>query len=498
MSKFKVQTSSFEKTSLSTKQIEYLFCVLKLNLAKLNDIVNKTIQELHATEKKYRVITSHKDFVIVIRESFNPKTSFCLGYPFPITHRILHNVKHVGFDVSFFLRGPLLRNAQKERFVSTISKKYSVQTHYITSNQTYRKLLKQVCIKFDTSHLFFVDFYRFLGDSFLGTYMLDAFKKEFGAKNTTIFSRSHKHLNGFYNAKDLSEWESVPENGLYVLSDLLDIDNAWIHNNFCKDGLYIINSRNWFIEKQNNDVNIYILKNKDDVILSSCNVFKYMQHCVSPFTTTKILKIPNKIKKLPVNRIYINPFSSLQEKSLTKEELCNLIHFLKRSYPEIKILIPSGHDNATKSFSKDIVKHTGVGCLSDNGIHDLYTKLADTDLVISTDTALTHIATKYSIRNIVLFKPGFWDSESLQSIFAESPLAFCSMSPYQLPLICSSTTDRVFMQISDIIDSMQGKNKYHCHTTPDFRSANFSYVKNTYIRWLQKRLFSEYKLKKYQ
>lgn len=497
MSRFKVQTSSFEKTSLSVKQIRVLFDVLNSKLPVLQNIANKIINELRISNEKYRVVTIGKDFVIVIRESTVPKTSLCLGYPFPIANKTIKNEKYPGFDVSYFLRGPLLRTAQKEHFISTISKKYSVQTINFTNRPQYHNTLKQVSTKFDTHNLCFMDFYRFLGDSFLGCYMLDAFQKEFDTKSATIFSRSHKHLNGFYNAKDFTEWESVLENGLYVLSDLLDIDNAWLHNNFYKDGLYIINSRNWFIEKRNKNINIYALQNKDDVILTSCNVFKYMQQCVCPFITTQILQIPNKIKKLPINRIYINPFSSLQEKSLTETELCNLINYLTVSYPEIKILIPSGHDDATKSFSNKILTQMGVECLSDNGIYDLYTKLSDTDLIISTDTALTHIATKYNIRNIVLFKPGFWDSKSLQSIFAESPLAFCSLSPYQLPLVCHPSTDSVFTQISEIINSLQNKNIYHNKNTPNFQSASIPLINNIYIKWLQKRIFPEYKLKKY-
>ena len=60
--------------------------------------------------------------------------------------------------------------------------------------------------------------------------MLDVFIKDFNITQPYVLSRAAKHINGFFFFFDLTYWVNVADNSIYVISDLLDIDDAWLQD----------------------------------------------------------------------------------------------------------------------------------------------------------------------------------------------------------------------------------------------------------------------------
>lgn len=448
MTKFSVRVSEFEKSSLSQKQIEKMFSILEKKIKRFQKVKFSLIEEMQKENLSYRLKTIGKNFVIVITREPSNAEEICIGYPFPIHSRLNKLSSPEKFKIKYFLRGQILRNAQKSHFIKKLRDlKLSVDVSELNSLKEFSEKLSICMKKLKPDVLNYIDLYHFLGDSFLSTYMLDAFARDYSIPKKIIYSQSYKHLNGFYNAKPLENLGQSPGKSIFIFSDLLDIDDAFVQNSFFdsqKDGLYIINSRNCFFTKVEKNVHVFSLKGKEDILLTQNNIFDYMKNCIRPFVKKTSFPNINPLHKQPLGRIYINPYSSLAQKSLTIEEIKKLIDHIRLIMPEMEIYIPYGYNDDTKKYTQKIKeKVSKINLIEDNGIYDLYKRIKDNgiDLVITVDTALTHILTKYGIRNIVLYKDGFWDPKSLQSLVAESPIAFCSQYYWQYPFILKCEND---------------------------------------------------------
>lgn len=65
MSKFKVNTTKFEQTFISSQDMDRLFELLVSKIPKLDKTVNKSILKMKQTGHKYRLLTFGKDYVVV-------------------------------------------------------------------------------------------------------------------------------------------------------------------------------------------------------------------------------------------------------------------------------------------------------------------------------------------------------------------------------------------------------------------------------------------------
>lgn len=227
MSRFNVNISEFEQSSLSDNQIRELFANMEKKLPDLINVSQKSIKSMLRHHLDYRLITIGDNYVIVIRKSDTSSSSICIGYPFPIISKNLSGHIFDGFRVSYHIRGKPVRDAQRMHLIQKLkdnNKQCSVQLYHTKSG--FRRALSQYIKNIKSPTLYYIDLYRFIGDSFLSTYMLDAFVKEFQIKQTVVLSNQASKLTGFYNTLELKDWSTVPENGIYVFSDLLDIDDA--------------------------------------------------------------------------------------------------------------------------------------------------------------------------------------------------------------------------------------------------------------------------------
>ena len=504
MSRFNVNVSKFEQSSLSDNQIRMLFANLEKKLPHLINIAEHAIKHMLKNNLDYRLITVASDYVIVIRKTPSPNSSVCIGYPFPIISRKSDCGLFDGFCVNYYIRGNKLRNAQRTYLIQKLKKNNkSCCVKFCCSKYGLRLALQKYLKNVKPDTLYYLDLYRFIGDSFLSTYMLDAFVTEFGIKQSVVLSKQYSKLSGFYKAMDLNDWDRVSDNCVYVFSDLLDIDDAWVHEfavKQAKNGIYILNSRNSFFVKTENSVQYFSIKNKSDILLMYGNIFAYMNRCVSAFIKAKlnVNKVPIQVKK--IKRIYINPFSSSKQKSLSEQELSCLVKQLKTDFPYIDIFVPFGYDIETKKYSSACSKKLNLKRLQDKGFYDLINQLHlnRIDLIITPDTALTHVATKCNIKNIVIFKSGFWDSLSLQSLAAESPLSFISTNPCQLPIVLPEISNKDFSKISAVINAIQNINNLGIDENYNLFSYRFSLFKNIELFILRKLLGINHKLKYYK
>ena len=441
MTKFSVTTSDFEKSSISEKQINFLFSVLEEKVRKLQKQKINLIKQMQDEHLNYRLKTIGKNFVMVITREQCSEEELCIGYPFPIISKTFKNSVLTPFRVKYFLRGEILRSAQKSNFIAKLRQSgFKVKETEYTFPKDFEKVLRDNIITKKIKYINYVDLYRFVGDSFLSTYMLDIFSRDYKINKQAVYSANYKHIAGFYESKSLAELESAHSESLFIFSDLLDIDDAMLQDFVTKsqkDGIYIVNSRNYFIVKSGKNTDFHSLKNKENVLLTKDNIFDYMKNCVRPFV--KSVKLPEIKANLSskIAKIYINPYASLEQKSLSINEIENIVKTLKKILSDVEIFVPSGYNAETKKFSGKIKKAISVSLLEDSGIYNLYEKIKqnDIDLVITVDSAITHILTKFGIENIVLYKEGFWDAQSLQSLSAESPIAFCSSYYWQYPMV---------------------------------------------------------------
>ena len=123
------------------------------------------------------------------------------------------------------------------------------------------------------------------------------------------------------------------------------------------------------------------------------------------------------------------------------------------------------------------------------------------NLVITVDTSITHLMTKKKIINLVIYKDGFWDDESYQSLSAESPIGFCSYSPYQLPIFyknsMTDTIDELNALLSEIVQSFENvkekRYKDYNELLSKFKTDDISVLKDSAYRIGIKAKINNYK-----
>ena len=356
MSRFSVKEGKYDSFSLDSQQLTFLKnhllnCINK----KLKPIAESEIKCMKENNKKYRLITPNEQFVILISKDHKKESKYCIGYPFPIAQFDIENISD-DFSVKYFIRGKILRQFQFRHLIDTLSKKYSVKVREFSNKKRFKEELDKHVYDFVNKDLYYLDYYNFLGDSYLSSYMLDAFINKYNFKNIKYISKNAEHLAVDYSVIKMRKQNDnySKKLNIYIIADLLDIDDGYVQKfilNKNNNGIFILLSRNTFIIKDRNTIEIYKYK-KDDILLIKNNIFDYMDKCINCFG----LKLQNitkeKVSKLNKVNVYINPYASSDEKSLTEEEIVKLINYLKKK--DFKIYFPYGHNDETITLTKKV------------------------------------------------------------------------------------------------------------------------------------------------
>lgn len=280
-----------------------------------------------------------------------------------------------------------------------LNEEYSVKIHEFSNKKNFKGELDKYVNTFFSKDLYYLDYYNFLGDSYLSSYMLDAFVNKYNFKNIKYISKNAEHLAIDYSVIDMKKQSDNYSHkaSVYIIADLLDIDDGYVQkflSNKNNIGIFILLSRNMFIIKDKNSIEIYKYK-KDDVLLIKNNIFDYMDNCINCFGLKIKNLVKEKISKLEKVNIYVNPYASSNEKSLVEEEIIKLLKHLNKN--NLKIYFPYGHDNNTMTVTKKVCKKIdNLELIKSRNLIDLCELMNEKqiNLVITVDTSITHLATK--------------------------------------------------------------------------------------------------------
>lgn len=426
---------------LNNKDISFLFQLLSTKITKnVKQKINEKINFMQTNNRDYGLLQLYQNVLVSIIKSENTSCFMNLGYPFPISIKKI-NIKFKGYTVNFYLRGETIRNRQRKYVFS-----YFQNTHVskFINKDEFKKKLKQIYSAY-TNSLLYIDLYRFIGDGILGLYFIDNLRCYFNAsiENTYVFSKSNRHIPTLYNVhhtSELADFIQANNNFTIIIPSLLDNQFNDFMNilNHLKDKnvLIIIPSRNMYIEKNQKNTKIFWYK-KPDVLLTNQPIVDYMQESISVFMGKK--KKHNLAFYTTNNKnVFIDPFSSLKEKTIPLKECLLLCDYLIKHRFNVFMSNGLNQDKYTKQFKK-----YGIKIIKDKGLNDLSCKMKEynIDFVISTDSSVAHLSAYLHIPTIVLYRSYFWDPTTVQSMTNDSPGGFCRADLPMFPIVDGGPDD---------------------------------------------------------
>ena len=461
---------------LDNKDISFLFGFLSAKITK-NTIhkINFKIQSMQKNNRDYGLIQLSKNVLIGILKTKDTNSFINLGYPFPISIKKI-NTKFNGYTVNFYLRGENIRGRQRKYVFQCFQ---NAIIHKINKTNVFKKQLEKTYLKYQKT-LIYVDLYRFIGDGILGLYFIDNFQKHFGAKveQTHVFSRNNRHMPRKNNVHAISELTNFVQKHDYftiVIPDLLDNQfNEFmdmVHTLKQKNVLIIIPSRNMYIEISEKGNQIFWYRSPD-VLLTNQPIVDYMQQCMSAFIEK------NKIEQVKIpslnNNLFIDPFSSLKEKTIPFAECALLCKKLMTQGFRLFVSNGLNQDEYTNKLKK-----LGVKVVKDMGLNDLQHKLKkyNIGLIISTDSSVAHLSAYLHIPVIVLYRSYFWDPFTVQSMTNDSPGGFCRADLPMFPLVDATPDDVV-----GLLSTINQRNQFDVleHEIEKFCSADDKTVLKTH------------------
>lgn len=477
MSRFNYKNINFDPLNLDKSSLVSLRSYLKKILIERTPELVLNIKNFIKQDKSYEVNELSDSLVAVIRKSPAFAMSLNLGYPFSLYIDDITNAtpfivfKKFPVDLDVHLRGEILRNKQRLMLVDILSKLFEkVDIISIGNSSRFKRLASTILSKFSVGKPWmYVDPYNFIGDSIVGLYFVDYLKERFKVKKIIVLSSAYKHLGLFYESypKEKDTFDRLCKKvNVCIMPDLID-------NHFSKTlellsdikeaDLYLLAiSRNMIVHIRDKHCSIFHL-DKPDVLLRNQNIEDYMNDCLSPYVSLekKTFKqiLEGKKYKFDNNRFFINPHSSIESKSIPVDfvlELARIIVNKTAGTIYVSEGVKKGNDRRwIRNFRGKLKSRKNnsllgkIVFLSDDSLTGLGAKLKNLKVssVLTADTAIAHLVNRIGIPQITYYKDGFWDSESLQSLSAESPLGFCRYDLRQYPAIFSDKTNKhIFLE----------------------------------------------------
>ncbi|MDD5151363.1 MAG: hypothetical protein PHC28_12970 [Flavobacterium sp.] len=425
---------------------EYLPILQKIvdrNSLKIKQDISKFIN----SKKIYRNI-SYSDFfsLILIREK-DADTTLNVGYPFPMLSK---KIKYQGVtdkqvSIKFFLRGKPIREKQRINLISELGENNLFEFIEVKKMKDFRNLTKKICKKYDSFDYF--DPYTFVGDSFIGMYLVDNFKEIFGLKLKKVYSNSSPHLAFSFDSSKFNSNKIESCSGLCIVGDFIDMH--WnrtvplIKKLLKKNKSIIILGRNLVTERENGGVKIYHLSFEDH-LLRNQNIEDYMKSIIRPHLIPK--EIPQKVRKMDKLNILINPFGSEEIKTIPKDFIVSFTKNVLRFSPDSKIIIVKGfnflehHKNWVNEIKIELDKEglsSNIELKSYNSLSDIVKDIEKDNITLglTSDTSISHLFNFMGVINLSFFNSDRWDNESIQSLSSDSPLGFCRYYATEIPII---------------------------------------------------------------
>lgn len=455
MTRFNIYEEEYDRKSLSKKEVNRIFEIIYLDSKKIvYPILEKEIKKMNVNKLKYHIFNPNENFVVTIKKEKKDVIVFSIGYPFPIISEKKNNDLYPKYEINIYFRGTILRDIQQYYFLENLRKNNLVNIKHYYNETLFKQEFKKCAEIYKKSKMAFYDMYRFIGDSILNTYVLDSFVLFFDSLNVKVFSRNNEHLKSFYNTCNNKDISKIYDYDIIILTDYIDISNGEAQNIILNSKgihLYLWLSRNIFIIQNQYKFDVYIL-HSDYCLFNNQNIYKYMKRIVSSYIDASYFKQFSKRKYLykPTFSIFLNPFSSLYKKSLCLDEIIKIICYLKEK--GYHVYLPSGHNEYTKNIISKVNNKCECRIIELSNLSDLdYFFKQNNIIVISVDSAISHLALKSKKMCITLYRNNFWDKTSIQSICNESPIGFSSYSFNHIPLIINNNIFDNVRQINNIL-----------------------------------------------
>src|SRR3989344_4465023 len=256
--------------------VTHLTNILDLEIEKYKSRILADIKKFISSGDKYWNRSYSDCLQIILRMEGNEQLK-TIGFPFPLVSYPLELDNIQDISINICLRGKPLRDFQRSKLVEELKQKVNVLFIEVDDISDFRKLTKQLCIKYKECNYF--DPYSFIGDSFIGLHLVENFVEQFNLKLRSIYSENYLNLNIVANAKGYVEASTVDKKNLAIFSDL--VDTHWdrtkhlVKNLALKGIASIIVGRNLLISPEDKNIKIYHYTGEDP-LLKKENIEDYM------------------------------------------------------------------------------------------------------------------------------------------------------------------------------------------------------------------------------
>ena len=413
---------------------------------KLLDYSAKNFCFYEFNENFYVTIKNRKNEDIDENKSF---VNFYLGFPFPVYSINKKILTKNNREFSFYFKGEPFRCEQRKILKSVISGNFK-ESKWLEFNNlaSFRKQFDKQIRSFCKDSLLCVDPYSFIGDSFIGMHFFDSLVDKYNFSQRIIFSKSYNHMAmlGEVYPYDLNLIKKLfLKYKCLVVPDLLDINLKKTISILSKlsneEGVIIFPGKSIYVVNDKLGLNFFHY-NQPDVILRDQNIEDYMNECMFPFISPKTAFQENKFDGSD-NCIFINPFGSLENKTINLDFVVSLCQELNKE-KNLKIKLICGlrdcsfHSEWMKKFIKFKKEKNIKCCLSyysslNQLALDLYKSRPG--VILTTDTSISHLAHRLNLPTVIFYHSIRFDNSSIQSMVSESPLGFGRYFKNSYPLL---------------------------------------------------------------
>ncbi len=446
--------------------MEELKQILEKEILTYKKEIQDSINIFEREMSDYRNIKIGNNLQLILRRG--EQKLMHIGFPFPLESYHLEGFKSKKNTLIFlFLRGEKIRSFQRKELIEELKITRRVEYKEIESLDEFREITKELCNKHHEVNYY--DPYSFLGDSFIGLYLIQNFIKKFNLRLNTIYSENYKNLEVVSSTQGYIG-NIASDKNLSIFADL--IDNQWSRTKYLVNKLTergfpsLVCGRDLIIVPESGQINVYHFK-REEILLRGENIEDYMRKCLySFFEVEENKQTPQKPK---TKNIIINPFGSENIKTIPKEIILHVAEHFNKFYPESKIIIISGFKN---NYSHLLWISCVRGLLATMGLKNIIFKnygsfseikrdiqRYDFAMGLTADTSIAHLFNFLHLRNLTFFNLDRCDLSSPQSLSSDSPLGFCRYGPIQYPVLVTNKLKKIKEGVIAAIDYFISGNK---------------------------------------
>lgn len=398
--------------------------------------------------KEKSICITSPETIIEIKPSQNShRREYRYGFPFAIFTKIT-NVEDKNSKVVISMTGSKLRQKQHEELIRTLGVCFGLTEHRVSSKY-FLKLAESTLSK-QWNEFIYIDPYQFIGDSVIGLSMADALARKVNTPITNLTQNSILRKTLYAAKEPIKYLQSGNHTKLvlmpnfidYQIEDTFDIIKTVLRGKF--DSVLLIPGRNLIVTKIDDEIAIYksvtkefILKaeSKEQMLQNSLNVFGLQ------------IKYENKPFE-EGNRVLINPLTSNPARNFPKELTDKIIDRLDGN-------VIASYGSTKKQYSQKRFLHIGNS-------QELLDEIHSSDIVITADTGVAHIANRFNKFCIVIYNSTNWDADSILSSIHNSPMGFASRKNNFIPIIFNPNSN--YQSLIDLIIEM--KTMMNCKWQP--------------------------------